>query len=103
MPAMTERISVNSASKLSEAIASKQGQAPMSAWQPAETAPRDRMILVDTGMPWASVATWSEYAEKWVLAELEWNVCDGLADPGFVTEYERTIKGWMELPEVAHG
>lgn len=78
-------------------------EAGMSVWQPAETAPRDRMILVDTGMPWASVATWSEYAEKWVLADLEWNVCDGKADPGFVTEYERTIKGWMELPEVAHG
>lgn len=72
-------------------------------WQSPETAPKDRMIMVDVGMPWAAVATWSEYAEKWVLAELEWSVCDGLADPGFVTEYERTIKGWMELPEVARG
>lgn len=69
-------------------------------WQPPETAPKGRMILVDVGMPWAAVATWSEYAEKWVLAELEWNVCEGKADPGFVTEYELTLVGWMELPEV---
>ena len=72
-------------------------------WLPTETAPKDRMILADVGMPWAAVATWSEYAEKWVLAELEWNLCDGKADPGFVTEYELTLVGWMELPEVVRG
>lgn len=70
-------------------------------WLPAETAPRDRMIIANVGMPWAVVATWSEYCERWVLAELEWNVCDGLADPGFVTEYEVELAGWMELPGVA--
>ncbi len=69
-------------------------------WLPPETAPKDRMILADVGMPWAALATWSDYAEKWVLAELEWNVCEGKADPGFVTEWEVTIKRWMELPEV---
>lgn len=46
----------------------------MTAWQSPETAPKDRMILADVGMPWAAVATWSDYAEKWVLAELEWHV-----------------------------
>ena len=75
----------------------------MTAWQSPETAPKDRMILADVGMPLAAVATWSDYAQKWVLAELEWNVCDGLADPGFVTEYELTLVGWMELPEVVRG
>lgn len=75
----------------------------MTAWQSPETAPKDRMILADVGMPWAAVATWSDYAEQWVLAELEWNLCDGKADPSFVTEYELTLVGWMELPEVVRG
>lgn len=69
-------------------------------WMPPETAPKDRMILADVGMPWAAVAAWSEYAEKWVIAELEWSLCHGLHDPGFVTEYELKLVGWMELPEV---
>lgn len=67
-------------------------------WQPACSAPKDRMILVDTGMPWASIAIWNEYAERWVLAELEWSTCAGIADPGFVTEWEPEIRRWMELP-----
>lgn len=61
------------------------------------------MIIGDFGLPWAAVAVWSDYTEKWVVAELEWNLCDGQADPGFVTEYEPTLVGWMELPEVVRG
>ncbi|MGQ7957662.1 hypothetical protein ACUTAF_08095 [Pseudomonas sp. SP16.1] len=69
-------------------------------WQAPEVAPKDRLILADIGLPWPVVALWSEYAEKWALADLEWSQCEGRADPGFVTEYEVTLRGWMELPEV---
>lgn len=75
----------------------------MGEWLPADTAPKGRMIIGDFGLPWPAVAVWSDYTEKWVVAELEWNLCDGQADPGFVTEYEPTLVGWMELPEVVRG
>ena len=69
-------------------------------WQPPETAPKDRQILANVGWPWPTVALWSEYADSWVVAEVQWSVCAGRADPSFVTEHELTLVGWMELPEV---
>ena len=69
-------------------------------WQPPETAPKAHTILADIGLPWPVVVVWSEYAEKWAVADLEWSQCEGRADPGFVAEYEVTLRGWMELPEV---
>lgn len=74
-----------------------------SAWQPPETAPKDRQILADAGWPWPVVARWSEYQGEWVTAQLEGNLCEGKDDPSYVTEYEHTLKGWMELPEVVRG
>jgi hypothetical protein len=70
-------------------------------WQPAETAPKDRQILANVGWPWPTIAIWSECAEKWVVAEVQWSLCYGLADPIYVNEYELALVGWMELPEVA--
>ena len=70
---------------------------------PAETAPKDRQFLADTGGPWPVVAQWSDYQCEWVTAQLEGNLCDGKSDPAYVTEYEHTLKGWMELPEVVRG
>lgn len=75
----------------------------MADWLSPDTAPKGRIIIGDIGLPWAALVTWSEYADKWVVADLQWNVCEGLGDPGFVTEYETELKGWMELPEVMNG
>jgi len=75
----------------------------MSEWQAPETAPKDRLILGDVGLPWPTVVLWSEYMGKWAVAEVQWSVCEGQADPGFVTESEQELTGWMELPEVARG
>jgi hypothetical protein len=69
-------------------------------WQPPETAPKDRSFLADTGYPWAVVACWSEYTESWVTGQIEGNLCEGKSDPAWFSEYEHTLKGWMELPEV---
>ncbi len=69
-------------------------------WQSPETAPKAHTILADIGLPWPVVVVWSEYAEKWAVADLEWSQCEGKADPGFVTEYEVTLRGWMKLPEI---
>lgn len=75
----------------------------MADWQIPETAPKDRAILADFGWPWAVVARWSVYAGEWVVASIEGNVCDGLDDPSWITEYERELLGWMVLPEVVRG
>lgn len=69
------------------------------AWLAPETAPRDgSVILADTGYLWPVLACWSEYAEKWVTTELQGSVCDGLNDPGWVTESEHLLRGWMPTP-----
>lgn len=67
-------------------------------WSPPETAPKNRHILANCGWPWPVVAMWSDYAECWVIAMQEGNVCDGKSDPGFITEHERELIGWMEMP-----
>ena len=75
----------------------------MAEWLPADTAPKDRMILVDAGWPWAAVAIWSEYQAAWMVAEPQWSVYGGKSDPCFVNEREVRIKRWMELPGVRRG
>lgn len=67
-------------------------------WNPPETTPKNRHILANCGWPWPVVAMWSDYAECWVIAMQEGNVCDGKSDPGFITEHERELIGWMEMP-----
>jgi hypothetical protein len=74
----------------------------MADWRPAKTAPKDRLILANFEWPWPTVATWSDTLGCWVAAELQWSVYQGMGDPGFVTEIEPRILGWMNLPEIPH-
>ena len=40
-------------------------------WNSPESAPKDgSLILADVGLPWAVVAAWNTYEEKWVYANL---------------------------------
>ncbi|WP_341304711.1 hypothetical protein [Pseudomonas sp. TMP25] len=75
----------------------------MADWNDPATAPKDRPILVDCGWPWAVVAVWNTYMERWVTAQLEGNLCEGKDDPAWITDHENDLKGWMELPEVKRG
>jgi len=61
------------------------------------------MIIANTGYPWPVLAVWNEAMGKWATTELEWNLYEGQGDPGFVTELEAELKGWMALPEVERG
>ena len=72
-------------------------------WQPAASAPRDRVILADTGYPWPVLAIWSDFTDGWVTTELQASLCEGKADPAWVSEREDELLGWMELPEVRRG
>lgn len=75
----------------------------MAEWRSPETAPKDRVILADFGWPWAVVARWSVYANEWVVAAIQANMCDGLDDPSWITESEGELLGWIEMPEVLRG
>ncbi len=71
------------------------------AWQPPETAPKDRAILACFGFPWPVVALYSDANDEWVTAAVEQNLYSGESDPSFVSEYfsEAELLGWMEMPE----
>lgn len=46
----------------------------MTPWNPPETAPKNKGIVVDVGIPWALVGHWDESEQKWVCAffQAEW-------------------------------
>ena len=74
-------------------------------WQPIETAPKDSMILLDIGYPYAVVGAWNEREYEWVYSSMQVNCCNSqYNDPYFENEYEKEteVKGWMPLPEVPH-
>ncbi|TRO21972.1 hypothetical protein EQ826_00155 [Ectopseudomonas mendocina] len=75
----------------------------MTEWQPAATAPLDRVILADTGYPWPVLAVWSDYCNGWVTAELQASLCEGKADPAWISEREGELLAWMDLPGVSRG
>ena len=59
----------------------------MSKWQPMTTAPKDDLILLDIGMPWAVVAVWSGHEPHWTYPSLQVNAVDGVwDDPYFETD-----------------
>ncbi len=72
-------------------------------WQPASTAPHDRMIIANVGGMYAHAVIWSEYDRRWNVAYVQGNICEGLDDPWFVNEQELTIKAWQELPALELG
>lgn len=79
----------------------------MSEWQPAETAPKDRLVLGKFYMqPFPAPIYWNEHDEKWAYPNLcIEQICrdDGVfSDSWFETEreHDKYLVGWMELPEV---
>jgi len=70
-------------------------------WQPPQTAPKNQLILANTGYPWPVLARWCDASGKWATACL--TACEmatGKADVWFETEYEdeKALIGWMPLP-----
>lgn len=69
-------------------------------WKNIETAPKDEVILLNVGLPWAVVGAWNEYDEGWTYCQLQLNVCDGLNDWYFENEREKAPTHWMPMPEL---
>lgn len=59
-------------------------------WQPIETAPRDRTMIIYGGEGWATVGRWLGKKTGWY--QLNTDPCDSWADEDFPTH-------WMPLPE----
>ena len=66
-----------------------------------ETAPKNRTILLDVGLPWAVVGVFNSISVGWAFAELQAGMYEGeYEDTYFQNEIEKTPRGWMELPPV---
>ena len=74
-------------------------------WQGMDTAPKDRVILLNVGYPYTVIGIWSEFEEDFVYADVQVNINDGKwNDPYFETQSATAeeVRGWMPLPEVAN-
>ena len=68
---------------------------------PMNTAPKDKVILLDVGYPCLFCGHWNDYDKKWVYAELNANMVDGVYnDTYFENEYEKEPRGWLPMPEI---
>jgi hypothetical protein len=73
-------------------------------WQTMGTAPKDKMVLLDIGFPWAVIGIYNEYAEEWIYPELQ---CSPLEESGkifddvyFENEFDKAPLFWMPLPDI---
>ena len=73
----------------------------MSEWQGMKSAPKDKLTLLDIGMPWAVVGIWNAHESQWCYCNCFYNCINGKwTDPYFETECTKDsdAKGWMPLP-----
>ena len=69
-------------------------------WLEMETAPKNRTILLDVGLPWAVVGVFNSVSEGWIYAELHVDLHEGeYNDTYFQNETEKEPIRWMELPK----
>jgi len=70
-------------------------------WQEIETAPKDRQILLDVGLPWPVVGAYNHIEEAWLYANFQMGMFNGKFDDlYFETELEYKPKFWRELPKL---
>lgn len=72
-------------------------------WMPPDTAPKDRLIIADIGMPWACLAVWNVPSQKWCVTELECGLYQGEWNDVSIShtfESAEDLLGWLPLPEL---
>jgi len=73
----------------------------MSETRGMETAPKDKTILLDAGLPWLVIGIWNVPSEMWVYADLRVDLYEGKwADSYFENEHEKSPIGWLPMPDV---
>lgn len=70
-------------------------------WQPIETAPKDAVIILNVGLPWAVVGIWNAPSQAWCYANLQasGDIAE-FSDTYFENEHEKTPIGWMPMPSL---
>lgn len=70
-------------------------------WQEMDTAPKDRQILLDVGLPWPVAGAYNPIQEEWVYSNFALGLYqEKFNDSYFENEYEKTPKFWRELPKL---
>ena len=73
---------------------------PKQQLNPMETAPKDKAILLDVGLPWLVSGVWNNADETWVYANVQVGMYEGdLYDTYFENEYEKEPLGWLPIPD----
>jgi len=70
-------------------------------WRAMDTAPRDRQILLDVGLPWPVVGAYNPIHEGWGWANFNVGIFQGeYIDAYFENEHEKAPKFWREFPKL---
>jgi len=70
-------------------------------WQEMDTAPKDRQILLDVGLPWPVAGAYNAIHEGWEFANFHIGMFQGeCIDSYFENEHEKAPKFWRELPKL---
>ena len=70
-------------------------------WFTPDSAPRNRMIVADVGMPWPCLAVWNEPSGMWCVTELECGLYEGRWNDWYISHTflpAKALIGWCELP-----
>ena len=69
--------------------------------QSMDTAPKDKVILIDVGYSFLTPAMWNGFHQEWVYCMLQ---CDGhMLDAWFENEYTAEPVGWVPMPDISKG
>lgn len=73
---------------------------PPTPLNPMETAPKDKPILLDVGLPYLVVGVWHQVHKEWVYEAFHMDSYNGeLVDAYFESEYEKEPLGWLPIPD----
>jgi len=70
-------------------------------WQPIETAPKNKAILLDVGLPWPVYGIFNTMNDEFSYADIQAENFENATDIYFQTDYEKNPVAWMPLPDIA--
>ncbi|GAG05046.1 unnamed protein product [marine sediment metagenome] len=71
-------------------------------WNDPKTAPKDKPVILNVGLPWSVVGVWNEPIGQWTYSSYQIGMLNGeFNDTYFENEYSSTILGWQDMPELS--
>lgn len=71
----------------------------MTPWNPPETAPKNKEIILNVGLPWSVIGHWDSFYKAWCYSYVDFDRTYN-GHPYHRTQTSQTIKGWLPMPEV---